>query len=177
MDENRLRYTNEKLDITIIEIKENKDKLKNDFELIRNIMNYFESNKNENLNYLNDKYSNELIYAINYLKDKDVFVSYGKPPELNESEIQYYCSTEPGSSGSPILLINNQKLIGIHYGNSNYDFNEGTLIIYAIIEFQNIKNNLLIIDNKGKIINNNKDGINNNINSKFNIKEEKTTKN
>ena len=31
MDENRLRYTNEKLDVTIIEIKENKDKLNNKY--------------------------------------------------------------------------------------------------------------------------------------------------
>ena len=109
LNNDRLRYTNEKLDATIIEIKENKDKLNNEYlELDNNIINYFESNENEEPNYLNDIYSNESIYIINYPKDKDIVVSYGKSPLLNESEIKHYCSTEPGSSGSPILLINNQ---------------------------------------------------------------------
>ena len=66
-------------------------------------------------------------------------VSYGKPPildELNKSKIYHYCTTKEGSSGSPILLIKNQKLIGIHYGSSkNYEYNNGTLLIYSIIEF------------------------------------------
>ena len=35
LDNNRLRYTNEKLDITIIEIKENKDNLNNKYLEIR----------------------------------------------------------------------------------------------------------------------------------------------
>ena len=45
IDNNRLRYTNKKLDITIIEIKENKDKLNNKYlELDGSIINYFKSN-------------------------------------------------------------------------------------------------------------------------------------
>ena len=81
-------------------------------------------------------------------------VSYGQPPQLNESEINHYCSTKEGSSGSPILLINNQKLIGIHYGCSiNYGFNNGTLLIYSLMEFEKIQNNILLIDKEGKCIN------------------------
>ena len=112
LDNNRLKYTNEKLDITIIEIKDN-DKLNN-----------------------------------KYLK-----------------------TTKEGSSGSPILLINNQKLIGIHYGSSKqYDFNKGRLLIYSIIEFENIKNNLLLINKEGKYLNyNNK---NNYIIAEFEIKND-----
>ena len=46
IDNNRLRYTNKKLDITIIEIKENKDKLNNKYlELDDSISNYFKSNQ------------------------------------------------------------------------------------------------------------------------------------
>ena len=49
------------------------------------------------------------------------------------------------------IIINNQKLIGIHYGSSEqYDFNKGRLLIYVIIEFEKIKNNLLLIDKEGK---------------------------
>ena len=158
IDNNRLRYTNKDLDITIIEIKENKDKLNNKYlELDDSISNYFKSNQSIEPNYLNDKYSNESIYIINYPKDKDIVVSYGKSPLLNNSEIQHYCSTEPGSSGSPILLINNQKLIGIHYGSSeHFEFNKG------------IKNNLLIINKEGKTIKE----IDNYIIGEFDIKED-----
>ena len=59
------------------EIKENKDKLNNEYlELDDNIINYLESNQNKNPHYLNSKYSTESIYIINYPKDKDIVVSY-----------------------------------------------------------------------------------------------------
>ena len=155
LDNSRLKYTNEKLDITIIEIKEN-DKLNNKYlELDDEIINYFKSNQKDDPKYLNSIYVNKSIYIINYPEGKDVVVSYGPPPSLSESEIQHRCSTREGSSGSPILLINNQKLIGIHYGSSNqFLFNKGTLLIYSIIEFEKIKNNLMLINNEGAVIDN-----------------------
>ena len=168
MDENRLIYTNEKLDITIIEIKEGSDKLNNKYlELDDNIINYLKENKEPKV--LNPIYASESIYVINYPGDADVVVSYGKSPKLNESEINHYCCTKPGSSGSPILLINNQRLIGIHSASSDhYEFNKGSLLIYAIIEFQNINNNLLIINKEGE---DNKE-INNYITAEFDIEED-----
>ena len=171
LDNNRLKYTNEKLDITIIEIKDN-DKLNNKYlKLDDEIMNYIKLNKKEDINYLSDIYSNNSIYLINYPEDKNVVVSYGQSPNFNESEIFHKCTTKEGSSGSPILLINNQKLIGIHYGSSKqYDFNKGRLLIYSIIEFENIKNNLLLINKEGKYLNyNNK---NNYIIAEFEIKKD-----
>ena len=175
IDNNRLRYTNEKLDITIIEIKENKDNLNNKYiELDDRIIKYFKSNKNVEPNNLNNIYSNKSIYIPNYQEDnKDIMVSYGKPPQLNKSEIIHYCSTKEGSSGSPILLINNQKLIGIHYGYSKqFEYNKGILIIYSIIELEKIKNNLLLINKEGEYINNNEKEINNYIMAEFDIKED-----
>ena len=63
------------------------------------------------------------------------------------------CNIKEGASGSPILLINNQKLIGIHFGNSKQNkYNKGRLLIYSIIEFSKIKNHLLIINKEGKNI-------------------------
>ena len=172
IDNNRLRYTNEKLDITIIEIKENKDNLNNKYiELDDRIIKYFKSNKKNEPNYLNNIYSNKSIYIPNYQEDKDIMVSYGQPPQINESEIIHYCSTKEGSSGSPILLINNQKLIGIHYGSSKqFEYNKGTLIIYSIIELEKIKNNLLLINKEGKYINEKE--INNYIMGEFDIEED-----
>ena len=75
LDNNRLMYTNEKFDITIIEIKDN-GKLNNKYlELDDEIMNYFQSNKEDGFNYLSDLYSNKSIYLINYPENKDVVVS------------------------------------------------------------------------------------------------------
>ena len=103
LDNNRLMYTNEKFDITIIEIKDN-GKLNNKYlELDNEIMNYFQSNKEDGFNYLSDLYSNKSIYLINYPENKDVVVSYAQPPNFSESEIFHKCSTKKGSSGSPIL--------------------------------------------------------------------------
>ena len=171
LDNNRLIYTNEKLDITIIEIKDN-DNINNKYlELDDEIMNYIKLNKKEDINYLSDIYSNKSIYLINYPEDKNVVVSYGQPPNIHESEIFHKCTTKEGSSGSPILLINNQKLIGIHYGCSKqFDFNKGRLLIYSIIEFEKIKNNILLINKEGKCLSdNNKD---NYIIGEFEIKED-----
>ena len=158
LDNNRLRYTNEKLDITIIEIKENEDNLNNKYlELDDEIINYFNDNKNESPTYMNNIYSNKSIYLINYPDDKDVFVSFGQPPKLNDTEeIMHKCVTKEGSSGSPILLMNNQKLIGIHYGTyKKYEDNKGILIIYSIIELNKIKGKKLIINKDGTLNNNN----------------------
>ena len=63
------------------------------------------------------------------------------------------CQTQEGSSSSPILLANNQKVIGIHYGaHKIQNFNLGFLIIYPIIEF----NQKEIIQKKNEIKEENK---------------------
>ena len=157
LDNNRLKYTNEKLDITIIEIKENEDNLNNDYlELDYEVINYLKLdkiklNKKESPNYLD-----ESIYLLNYLKSNDIYVSYGKLININNNDIYHNCNIKGESSGSPILLINNQKLIGIHCNSSKHNkYNKGTSLIYSIIEFSKIKNNLLIIDKEGRNINHN----------------------
>ena len=95
LDDNRLRYTNEKLDITIIEIKENDHNLN---------IKYFE------------------------LDDGIIKLLY-----INNSDITHNCNIKEGSSGSPILLLNNQKIIGIHFGSSKQNkYNKGRLLIYYI---------------------------------------------
>ena len=72
-----------------------------------------------------------------------------------------------------MVLVNNMILIliGIHYGCSKqFDFNKGRLLIYSIIEFENIKNNILLINKEGKCLSdNNKD---NYIIGEFEIKED-----
>ena len=154
LDNNRKIYSNEKFHITIIEIKVNEDKLNNKYiELDDKIINYFKLNKKEVLNNLNYIYSNESIYILNYLKDNDKVVSYGKLEYLNNTELFYQCNIEENSSSLPILLTNNQKLIGIS-SISSKKYNKGRLIIYLIKEFSKIKKNLLLIDKDRYNINN-----------------------
>ena len=147
LDNNRLIFTNEKLDITIIEIKEDEDKLNNKYlELNDEIINYFKLDKKDRPKYLDILYNIESIYLLQHSNEKEIFVSYGKLLDINNKEIIHNCNIKEESSGSPILLLNNQKLIGIHCNSSYLDkFNKGILLIYSIIELSKIKNSLLII--------------------------------
>ena len=113
---NRMKYTNEEYDVTIIEIKE-EDNIKNYLKLDDRIINDIENNTNKNRDYIN-----ETIYIIQFPENK-LSVSYGILSEIYEDKkynFNHKCSTRGGSSGSPILNINSNKLIGIHKeGNTN----------------------------------------------------------
>ena len=141
--ENRIKYTNKEYDITIIKIKEKKDKINNYLEIDDNII----QNKS-------NIYVKESIYTIQYEGDREeVSVSYGiikGIDELDNYTFKHLCSTNKGSSGSPILNVNNNKIIGIHKESSSND-NRGTFLNYAIKDFIN-KNNK--INNDIKEINN-----------------------
>jgi len=132
---NRMKYTNEEYDITIIEIKP-EDNINNYLELDANIINYIDNDKDKN-----KEYRNETIYIIQYPENK-LSVSYGILDKIYKDKkynFSHKCITKGGSSGSPILNINN-KLIGIHKEGNN----KGTFLNYPIKEFiqlLNIKNN------------------------------------
>ena len=135
----------------IIEIDEIQDNIHDFIELDDEIINSMKLSKMEIIDNFKDIYNNKSIYILNYLNGENIVVSYGLLTEINEENgINHKCNTGKGSSGSPILSLKNNKLIGIHYGGSrNYDYNKGTLIIYPIIEFQqNIKNNNILIIKK-----------------------------
>ena len=148
IDSKRKRYTNEILDITIIEINEDIDNIKDFLILDNQILNKYNSDNDENnINYFKNIYEKESIYLLNYINGKDIFASYGLLSNIEENKIKHKCNTDTGSSGSPILLLKSNKVIGIHYGSSSYNFsfNFGTLILKPILEFQKISNNLLVI--------------------------------
>ena len=66
-----------------------------------------------------------------------IYVSYGKLININNNDIYHNSNIKRESSCSPILLINNQKLIGIQCSSSKHNkYNKGTLLIYSIINFQ-----------------------------------------
>ena len=66
---------------------------------------------------------------------------------MDNLDIKHTCSTENGSSGSPILNLETNKVIGIHKeGSTIFDFNKGTYLKYALIDFIN-KNKINHNDN------------------------------
>ena len=101
LDINRYKLTNEELDFTIIEILE-EDKINNYLE-IDEYINSFE-------------YEEEQIFSIQYQKGEELKYSHGKVIEKLDIYFQYSLGTDKGSSGSPIILLNNLKLIGLHKG-------------------------------------------------------------
>ena len=136
----RMKYTNKDYDITIIEIKENDN-------ISENM--YFDIELNNN----NIIYCKTSIYVLHYPNEKNISVSYGILNEIyddKEYEFQHYCTTYEGSSGSPILDILNNKIIGIHKGGMGKKYNLGTFINYPINKFieENYIDQKLIAFNK-----------------------------
>ena len=163
---NRLKYTNEEYDITIIEIKE-EDNIKNYLELDNIIINDILNNKNQN-----KEYEDKTIYIIQYPKG-ELSVSYGILSKITLDKsynFNHKCGTEKGSSGSPILTLNN-KIIGIHKKSSN-NCNKGTFLNFPLKEFikLNYKKKNKFDDNYKKMDNiNKKNLINNELNYSKNI--------
>ena len=92
-------------DITIIEIKE-KD----------NINNYLDIDERYNKDRIKERYNNESLYVLNYPKGENMVVSYGLLNDIDNGKISHLCSTDKGSSGSPIISLKTLKLICIHIG-------------------------------------------------------------
>ena len=104
------------------------------------------------------------------MNGENILVSYGIIKDINEEKgIFHTCNTDKGSSGAPILSLKNNKLIGIHYGSPNIkkEYNYGTLIIYAIIEFNKVE----ISEIKEEKITNTNKLINAKINTNLNTNE------
>ena len=139
---NILIYTNDKYDITIIEIKKD-DKIN---------CNYFEFENNKYI----EKNIKESIYILHYPGNENISVSYGIIDSINsidEYEFIHYCSTDNGSSGSPIINLKNKNIIGIHKGANKGlkdKYNLGIFLKFPIDEYiqQNYKEKYAIEFNK-----------------------------
>ena len=153
IDNSRKKYTNsdKNIDITIIEIKPNKDKIYNYLEIDENYIN----NKKENI-----QLEYKSIYILHY-PNEVLSVSYGLITDIIDNKIiNHYCNTGEGSFGSPILSLKTFKVIGIHYsGSQNNKLNYGTFIKFAIDEF-NKYNKYEKNENENGIINEIKNEIN-----------------
>ena len=129
LDEKRKKYTSEKYDITIIEIKKNDGIEKESFFEIDNQI--FTDYK---------IYIKQSIYLLHYPKGKEMRFSYEIINNIYEDgyTIQHYYDSDNGSSGGPLLNTIDYKVIGIHKGGAkeNQQFNLGTLIKEPIEDFK-----------------------------------------
>ena len=127
----RKTYFNKDYDVAMIELKE-KDKINNYLELDDNLF------KEETKAY----YKDISIYTLHYPYGNKASVSYGLSSDIDDYEMKHLCSTEHGSSGSPILNLSNNKVIGIHkQAHKQFNFNMGTLLKFPLNDFLRKKNN------------------------------------
>ena len=98
LEKERFKLTNKELDFTVIEILE-EDKIQNFLKI-----------NNENY----DK--EEAIFSYQYAGGVKLGFSFGKIIEKQNYLLRYDVGTKGGSSGSPLLLMKNTKVIGLHKG-------------------------------------------------------------
>ena len=97
----RLKIADKELDFAIIEILEED-----------NISNFLEIDE-----YINtDDYTNEQIFSFQYPSGSKLKYSHGKINKKLDKYFVYSLGTDGGSSGSPIILVDRLKLIGLHKG-------------------------------------------------------------
>ena len=131
----RKKYTDKNIDITFIEIKQELDNIKDFLYLDENIFN--------NIGLQND-YVNETIYIPQY-PEEILSVSFGILRSINNNyDFTHLCSTKKGSSGSPILNISKNKVIGVHKENTPFNYNIGFFLSEPIKSFyKNYSKNIL----------------------------------
>ena len=107
----RLKIADKEFDFTIIEILEED-----------NISNFLEIDE-----YINtDDYTNQQIFSFQYPGGLKLKYSHGKINKRLDKYFVYSLGTDGGSSGSPIILVDSLKLIGLHKG--KYDFEKNNEI-------------------------------------------------
>jgi len=137
LEKKRKTFFHEKYDIALIEVKKD-DGINNFLELDENIFKEKES----------AIYEDKSIYLLQYPGGEAAAVSYGLIKAFDNFNIMHSCSTEKGSSGSPILNLQNNKVIGVHKEASiNFNFNIATFLKFPLNDFLNK------IKNKNKISN------------------------
>ena len=104
INKNKIFYIG--FNLTIIEIKPEDNLNKNNFlELDENLL----------INNSKIIYENKSLYILYYQKEKGALISYGS---LNKKVSHYLinlCKVEESSAGAPILNLENNKVIGLHF--------------------------------------------------------------
>ena len=135
INESTYVYTDEEYDITIIEITG--FMYKNCFLCFfhKNSFLFLEINVENPKHIKKDKKDKDIV-VFHYEGEVEVKPSIGKLNNENSEDISRCCTTKKGSSGSPILKIEDYKVIGIHIGdNKKEKSNVGKFIKEPIDDF------------------------------------------
>lgn len=124
---NRKIYLNESYDISIIQIKEEDNINCKYLEIDDNLF-------KENSEYY---YLTNSLYVLQYPNKDKASVSYGIFKKIFNDNINHTSNTMPGSSGSPIINLKNNKVIGMHKEAARFDFNIGIFLKNPLIDFIN----------------------------------------
>ena len=91
--------------------------------------------------------------------------------DISDININHFCATDFGSSGSPILNLSNFKVFGVHKRRTKLKFNQGTFIKFVIEQFnkENISCKSQIKDRNLNNKNNDKTFNNNSLDNSYNI--------
>ena len=154
-------FENEALDTFIIEIKPNFDKIFDFLDIDENI---FDNNYIKN-------YMKLSAYVLQYPKGCKSSYSVGLINDISDININHFCATDFGSSGSPILNLSNFKVFGVHKRRTKLKFNQGTFIKFVIEQFnkENISCKSQIKDRNLNNKNNEKTFNNNSLDNSYNI--------
>ena len=131
-----IKYSDKSKDVTMIEIKE-EDKIYKDIKFLDYDSYYKEKGYSI--------YENTDVFTLEHPFGDDVSCASGKILQISNYEFAHDISTESGSSGCPIILLNNNinliVVIGIHKGSdTNQSINYGIFIGEIINEFKNDSN-------------------------------------
>ena len=169
MSSRYIKFFEKPIDISVIEIKDSDEINKEDIEYLYRDLNYKEGG------YL--QYKEMDILSLGYPFGDKLATGSGKIKNIIKYEFEHNIPTEQGSSGSPIILFNLLRVIGIHkYGDLDKNINIGTFIGVILNE---INSDIKIEKNKNdkrenKIKNNKINNLNKNPNFDSLIKRNKS---
>ena len=134
----RIKYANKKYDTTIIEIKA-EDNISDFLELDDIIVDDIISGKNKN-----EVFIEENIYILEYVKGELNYSTgiLSNTDGNNKVLLRHTCGTGIGSTGSPILNVKTNRVIGIHLSKvMNKSYGLGTFLNYLLKEFISLHKN------------------------------------
>lgn len=129
LDGNRKLLLNKKLNCAIIELVP-EDKINDFLEVDDSVFKGLGKEVDEFY------YRKKSVYLLQYLKGEKVAMNSGIIKKKDDTKIMHLCNTEMGSSGAPIIFLDNFKVVGFHLGSSKqFDENFGILLQFPINEF------------------------------------------
>ena len=127
-----LKYFNKKYDLSILEIKENK----NNKICFLELDDYIYEKDSEKY------FDNSSIYLIHYNNSGNIYTTFGKINIINSSKIISRClNSKLNFKDFPIFNLSNNKIIGISKKN-NKSFNNGIFFKFIINEFIHFYENI-----------------------------------